>query len=137
MTGKAFLVLFVAVLGFAGCSSDDSATGPAPTTERSFVNDVLPIFAQNCNGCHGQGGPAVGILDLTKNTYLRLVNAPSNTAAGWKLVVAGKPDSSLLYLKVALATPPVGVRMPKDLTPLPGTDIIKIKDWIEQGAKNN
>ncbi len=132
-----FFVLFTAVLGFAGCSSDDSTTGPAQTTERSFINDILPIFAQNCNGCHGPGGPAVGILDLTKNTYLRLVDVPSSTGAGWKLVVAGKPDSSLLYLKVALATPPVGVRMPKDLTPLPGTDIIKIKDWIAQGAKNN
>ena len=47
------------------------------------------------------------------------------------------PEDSLLYRKISLDIPPVGLRMPRGQTPLLQEDIDLIGRWISQGAQNN
>lgn len=84
-------------------------------TNMSFTNNVLPIFASNCNGCHNSTTPAGGInltnYTGTKASIARLVGSISHTA-GYS-------------------------PMPSSATKLSSCDINKITAWISQGAINN
>ena len=53
-------------------------------------------------------------------------------------VVACQPTSSLLYQKTALATPPIGVRMPADGPPyLTPSQQSAIEQWIAEGGRSS
>jgi hypothetical protein len=80
-----------------------------------FDRDVVPVLAGRCLGCHA-GDDAKGGLDL----------ASRKAASG--VVVAGKPDSSELWKKVAADEMP-----PKK--PLSAQEKAILKDWIAAGAK--
>lgn len=84
-------------------------------TNMSFTNNVLPIFASNCNGCHNATTPAGGInltnYTGTKASIARLVGSISHTAG---------------YIP-----------MPTSTTKLSSCDINKITAWISQGTLNN
>jgi hypothetical protein len=54
--------------------------------------------------------------------------------AQWDLVAPGSRNDSLLYLKVATDSPPVGARMPLTFDYLDGDRIARVRAWIEQGA---
>jgi len=85
------------------------------TTNMSFVNNVLPIFTINCNGCHNATAPAGGInlttFAGTKAASARLVGSISHTTG---------------Y-----------VPMPSSTTKLSACDINKIASWVSQGTLNN
>lgn len=95
------------------CSN--TATSSCVTTNMSFVNNVLPIFASNCNGCHNAIAPSAGV-NLT--TYA------GAKAASARLV--GSISHSVGYIP-----------MPSSTTKLGACDINKIAAWISQGTLNN
>jgi hypothetical protein len=75
-------------------------------------------------------------------TFKALVGVASkgeqgSQCSGKTYVVAGKPEMSLLYDKVANATPSCGVRMPASGTVLTDPEIATIKGWITAGAKDD
>ncbi len=104
----------------------------------SFQHTIQPIFTQRCaiRGCHDPLGRAAD-LDLSAgNAYASIVNVPSVQDPNWIRVVPGDPIHSLLYRKVAEDNPPVGSRMPLGGR-LSDEQILLIRLWIEQGARNN
>ena len=91
---------------------------PSPNIPVHFAADIQPVFNARCVGCHRSGGHDP---DLTAgNSYNSLI---SNN-----LVVAGNAASSVLYQKITTGT-------------MSGycdaTSAGLIKNWINQGAKND
>jgi cytochrome c551/c552 len=135
--GTASAALLILALFLAGCKDGGSnpvAPVPSPPSQPpptngdiSFSLRVLPMFQRyGCTGCHG------GTNGLTVGTVGQLLAGGARGPA----IVAGNSASSLLILKLS-PTPPAGDRMPQG-GPYLSTDSIKvIRDWIDQGAKNN
>ncbi len=99
----------------------------------SYAIDIDPIFGSaryNCKGCHTSA--SVSHLDLT--TYDGLMSGESDHSP---VVIVGDADNSLLYLKVAMNEPLIGDRMPPPGPYLTSTEIRLIRDWIDQGARDN
>jgi len=115
------------------------------TTLSGLVQD---IFNNDCVNCHmptGIGytatGGSSGGLDLsTGKAYANLVNQPTfeaPTKAPYLRVSSGSPDSSFLYVKIALpsSSQKSGLQMPFDGPPyLTEDEITIIKRWIESGV---
>ena len=96
----------------------------AQPKQLSFINDVAPIFKENCFACH-DAKKRSGKYEMT--TFEKLL--------GEDHIVPGKPSDSELYVLVSSKG---DKRMPpkKDnLAPLPQQQADTIKVWIEQGAK--
>lgn len=101
--------------------------GTTPPTTSFYAKRINPIFDANCVGCHGaekvQGG-------LRLDSYESLMKGGQDGP----VIVAGKPDRSLLLVRVTL---PPGHKqfMPAEgKPPLKAEQIAWIKAWIEQGA---
>jgi len=120
--------------GAGNSTKSDEVTVTIVSAEISLSQDVQPIFNTYCVGCHGVNG---GLFLGPGQSYDNLVNTESQSYAPLKRVLPSKPDSSVLYLKIA-SNPPisVGQRMPQGGA-LPENEIMTIKYWILQGAKNN
>jgi hypothetical protein len=58
---------------------------------------------------------------------------PPESTAGYKRVIPGDYEHSVIYTKVT--SPVCGVRMPDGLPPLDDADIALIREWIRGGAK--
>jgi uncharacterized membrane protein len=76
MRARALIVAGLFVNAILACSSDPPAPDASvscpndlpsacPAPPPSFANEIEPIFAQRCWGCHADGGVAVGIRDLS------------------------------------------------------------------------
>jgi hypothetical protein len=63
--------------------------------------------------------------------------ASGSQCGGKTYVVAGQPDASLVYDKLANETPSCGVRMPASGTVLTAAEIATVRGWIAAGAKND
>lgn len=102
---------------------DDSA--PCVPGVVYFKNDVLPILQSNCamSGCHDAGSAQDGV---------QLTDYANVMRAG---VEAGKSGSSDLY-EVLVDNDPKDI-MPPPPAKLTADQIKTIKNWIDQGAKNN
>ncbi|MEJ2612008.1 MAG: hypothetical protein P8179_18535 [Candidatus Thiodiazotropha sp.] len=117
-----FLTLSIIVL--AGCS--------AKSTPVSFKSDIKPIIDKYCIECHLPGGDGAKASGFVMQTYDTLMKG---TKYG-PVVVAGNPLSSSFYRLVSGKVDP-SIRMPHGKDALSETEIQKIEDWINQGAKNN
>jgi hypothetical protein len=98
----------------------------------SFATQVKPVLDQNCVECHKAAGQGYGKSGLRLDSYESLM-------AGTKFGPVVKPGSSIsssLYLLVAGKADP-SIRMPHNRDPLPAQSVELIKNWIDQGAKNN
>lgn len=100
--------------------------GAAAQAGVSFVDDVAPIIADNCLGCHGMNNPRAN---------LRL-----DTFTGWKrggqtgqLLTAGAPNRSLILARLLAPNP--NQRMPRGQEPLEREQLTTIANWINEGAK--
>lgn len=106
---------------------------PEPTLEA--IDEV--IFQRSCatEGCHVGPAPAEGLaLDGTlAELGARLRQPAAQSPSHIPLVSGGQPGSSYLYLKVYLATPPAGERMPPGEA-LTACQLSAIRRWIEAGA---
>jgi ankyrin repeat protein len=94
------------------------AQGPSKV---DFGRDVLPIFRQNCTGCHGPSQQMSGLRLDRKSSVL-----------SFRRVVPGGIENSLLYKRLNGASE-YGPQMPPS-GPLHLEQINLIKSWIEQGA---
>jgi len=129
-------VLPFTTLVLVGCSNNGSGptapnelqNSPPQTTQGvSFQSQVKPIFQRHgCNGCHGGSG------GLFVQTVAQLLQGGGHGPA----VVPGKADESILIKKL-LPNPPFGNRMPQGGPFLPDSSIQVLRDWINQGAKDN
>lgn len=140
-----FTVLLLALL-FAACGSDSGPTNPDNSgggrtikSDPSYATDIYEILQRrSCtsSGCHGAGA---GGLTMTSASvaYGNLVNQPAVGKTGEVRVIPGDAEGSYLVKKLEGAAGIAGEQMPRGMTPLDTTDMTNIKNWINQGAKNN
>jgi hypothetical protein len=150
---------FVAVLlaGLASACDDSSAAGPdddieqPPTGEAtvSFASDVRPLFVSRCGICHYRGSPVVPDLNDALDPEFGVINFENTWYAGhdndYEYVVRpGKPDESFLVYKVETDPDPEvfdlannGNPMPFAIEMLTAAELSTVRQWIEDGAKND
>lgn len=93
----------------------------------SFKDQVLPVFIRyGCFQCHG------GTNGLVSSTPADLLRGGIHGPA----IVAGNAGASLIMTKIS-PLPPFGDRMPQGGPYLPDSTSNIIRDWINQGAKDN
>ena len=106
--------------------------------EISLLNDVMPLFARSCTGCHQREGGNRKAVDQgpyleKKSDILRITGS---------MIIPGKPENS--YLIMTMSKPKSGQPRYKMMPPqnskaprLTDQEIQKISDWIKAGAKDN
>src|SRR6266849_8861014 len=107
-------------LGISAFAGMLSAETPAKV---DFARDVLPLFRQNCVGCHGPSQQQAG---------LRLDRKSSVMKSFSRRVVPGSSENSFLYHRLIGAE--YGMQMPPT-GPLRPEQIAIVKAWIDQGAE--
>jgi hypothetical protein len=147
-------ILSIATLGLflAACGGSDSPTDPGGNNnddggtgsgarvikdDPSFASDIFEIFQRRgctASGCHGS---SAGGLELSSSngSYAALVGV-SSSATGEVFVIASDAANSYLVKKLE-GTAAAGQRMPLGGEALDNIDLTNIKNWINQGAKNN
>lgn len=132
---------------FIGACSDatDPGTDPPPNggsgrevvADPSFAQIIQPIFdrkgctASNCHGSLQSAG-----LDLRSgNSHASLVNEPASNEAGEIRVIPGDATNSYLMVKLE-GRQNVGSQMPIGGS-MDDIDLGNLRNWINQGAKNN
>lgn len=136
------------VVILTGCTNEDARLVEGLFgQEVSLARDVQPIFTVNCaiSGCHNAAGAALANnLRLEEGTLFDpvtgIVGVPSLDVPTLLRVEPFKSDDSYLIHKLEGTQGSVmgfGVRMPKDATPLGVGTIQVIRDWIDDGARDN
>jgi CHRD domain len=115
---------------------------PTSAAEISFAKEIQPIFAANCAlaGCHAGNSPQQGMNLAAGQAFANIVGVKSKEAPDLNRVQPGDPQKSYLWHKINGTQGTVGgsgARMPLAKAPLPDDQLAKIRQWIEQGAKNN
>jgi hypothetical protein len=124
-----------------------------PTGDATFGAVYREVFcAKGCASvyCHGARGQSGGLnIETVDVAYAQLLDVPAGTqpldaaegckSSGQRRVVPGKPDESLLYLKVS-GSSTCGLPMPPPTgawTPLDAAQRQQIRAWILAGAAND
>jgi len=113
------LSLFLVIFALAACEYATIIPDvPNPEVPVSFKTQLQPVFNSNCIGCHKPGGT---LPNLTEgNSYQSLTTN--------NLVVAGNADNSILYQEISSGTM-------KGFSNAEFNGLVK--NWINQGAKDN
>jgi hypothetical protein len=139
----AFLTSFLFLLIFTGCMHEpeeivktdpvipidtipDTGITCDPDTAY-FQNDVLPLLISGCgmSGCHDAASAQEGVVLTSYQSVMSTGN-----------IKPGNPNGSELYEKITDNEP--DDRMPPPPMAALSTDqILLIRNWIEQGARNN
>jgi hypothetical protein len=106
-----------------------SACGEKPV---SYSQDVYPILEKNCLSCHVRGERGYEASGLSMESYEDLMKG---TKYG-PVITPGSGFSSTIAILIEHKGDPK-INMPHKQQPLPEKDIETIKNWIDQGAKNN
>jgi hypothetical protein len=123
MRYAAALALLLLVIGCGGgtpapAKTETPKADSSAVVEVSFARDVQPIFAASCMPCHSGAADAKSKYDVSKYDGVMA------------RVVAGQPDSSLLYTTLAAGKmPPAGK--------LDDAKLSFVQRWIAEGARNN
>jgi hypothetical protein len=120
--------------GGAGAGVGNGGGGGGPPV--SFSADVQPIFTSRCALplCHSGASPQGNMNLEAGNAYGNTVGVTSFAYAPAVRVVAGEPDSSVLFNKVT-NTMRFGSRMPPPPdAPLGSGEIETLRAWIAEGA---
>lgn len=104
---------------------------------------IFPLQTKGqCSFCHGlpPNDKSNGLLSTGMDraaAYQALVSQTSTSSkcGGRSYVVPGKPDESLLLLKLTAAT--CGDRMPLGGDPLTANQLEMVRSWIASGAKDD
>ena len=96
----------------------------------TYMANIKPILDQHCVECHKAGGKGTEKSGLLLDSY-------AATMRGTKfgpVVIPGQAINSTLYrLTTGKADP--SLRMPHDAKPLSEEITNQLRDWIDQGAK--
>lgn len=102
-------------------------------TVTGFAADVAPIINENCLECHQPGGPGHEKSGLSVTSYANLMK-------GTRFGPVIKPGDSLSSTLVILieGRADKSINMPHgDRKPLTKAQVQTVKNWINEGAKNN
>ncbi|MBY0524137.1 MAG: hypothetical protein K2R98_12100 [Gemmataceae bacterium] len=112
-------------------AASPTVVAQAPKGPISFINQVAPIFKENCFSCH-DAKKRKGKLDMT--TIEAMLKGGENESDDSHILVNGKPDESDVYKRIVTTT---ARRMPpKDAgDPLPKDKMAIVEQWIKEGAK--
>lgn len=136
------LVLLAAACGGDGPTYPGGNGGNGGDTRQivadpSFSQHVWEVFQRRgcaASSCHGGGAGGLSMSSATV-AYEQLVGVPS-TGTGEVRVIPSDAANSYLVKKLE-GTQGAGSRMPLGMTPLDNIDLTNVKNWINQGAKNN
>jgi len=110
-----------------------AAAGCARTPEVSFSKDVVPVLDKHCKSCHVPGQPGYVVSGFELGSYESLMKG---TVYG-PVVLPGDPLTSVLVMLIEGRVDPA-LKMPHgDATVPTEAEILTIRRWVEQGAKNN
>ena len=126
------LLVSALILGLGtlmGCSRE------SPDKPGSFQNDVFPILKASCLECHvapdSEGYQTSG---LALSTYEELMKGTRNGP----VIIAGQSlNSSLNRLIEGRPGVDPSIQMPHGKVKLPEEQLLIIRNWVDQGAKNN
>jgi predicted small secreted protein len=119
--------LFTLTLVITGCET----TTPPKTA--SFAKDIQPILSKHCLECHRQGGAGESASGLNLTTYQGLMKG---TKFGPVVKPGDSLSSTLLILVEGRADP--SIKMPHgDRPSLSKDEIDQLRNWVDQGAKDN
>ena len=104
----------------------------AAQTQISYSQDVLPILRGWCFSCHEPGGEGYKASGLDLTTYQGLMKG---TKFG-PVVIPGHAFTSDIMVLLDWRSSPA-IRMPHGQKQLPSCNRNTIRDWIQQGAKDN
>lgn len=127
------LLCTLALLSAAGTTA---AQNPTAKAKVEFQRQILPIFEKNCIECHATAHTGSdGKMKKPKGGVVLDSKDGITTSKRGKLVVAGQPDSSMLFESISLpADDDDRMPPPKKGAPLPQEQQELIKRWIEEGA---
>jgi len=129
------LSMFLAVLISSLSLTALAACGPAPSTvpDGNWASVRDDVFIPSCS-CHTGAEPAAGLaLDGDSVSSVLDVDAGSNFD-GFKYIVAGEPEQSLIYLRLSGGADGVAA-MPPSSSGLEDAEVVAaIAAWIESGA---
>lgn len=139
------LISFLGACGDGGTGPGDSPNNGGSNGEDTRVILADPSFAtviqeifnrKGCasSSCHGSAQQA-GLRLSSGNSYANLVNVVATQSTALR-VIPGNANGSYLVIKVE-GRQTVGARMPLGGAPLDNIDLTNLKNWIDQGAKNN
>jgi hypothetical protein len=104
--------------------------GKQEQTERvSYNQQIAPILALNCSGCHSKGEAWWGV---SVSSYQDLMNSVGRDSHR-KVITPRDSQNSVLVQRIEGSEH--GTRMPFNQQPLSPKEIQLIKKWIDQGAK--
>ncbi|HTE28948.1 MAG TPA: PSD1 and planctomycete cytochrome C domain-containing protein, partial [Chryseolinea sp.] len=129
--GSVYLFIFIA-LGVLGWSCEQSAQTASVNDSIDYNLHIRPILSDRCFKCHGPDAnqrKANLRLDIPSGAFAALKDDPDAHA-----IVAGDPDHSEVFLRIA--SPDTAMMMPpvKSNLKLSPEEIITIRKWIAQGA---
>jgi hypothetical protein len=120
----------------AGDANRDTGFAP-PDPEYECEPNVAAlengIFKRGCAfiNCHTHNAFAGSLILVDSDLRDELVGRDAVECRGWKRVVPGSPETSLLWNKLTLDPPACGVRMPwGGLNPLPQHALDCVRNWI-------
>ncbi len=110
-----------------------SCDSTAPVTEVSFSKEIQPILTQHCLKCHDEKGAGTAASGLRLSSYETLLQG---TKFGPVIKPGDSLSSTLIILVEGRANP--SINMPHgNQTPLSNGQIQTLRQWIDQGARNN
>jgi len=115
----------LALVAASGCEKSAPAV--------SYQRDVAPILDKHCKSCHvpGQAGYVVSGFEVAGYESLM-----KGTQFG-PVVLPGDPLTSVLVMLIEGRVDP-SIKMPHgEAQPMSKAEIETIRNWVEQGAKNN
>ena len=110
-----------------------AVAGCARPPEVSYARDVVPVLDKHCKSCHVPGQPGYVVSGFELGSYESLMKG---TVYG-PVVLPGDPLTSVLVMLIEGRVDPT-LKMPHgNASVLTDAEILTIRRWVEQGAKNN
>lgn len=127
----------------AASAPDAASNDASPPQEPATFTRIYALLRQRCRSCHQPGATYSLDFSTKQIAYDELVGGPNMGAAefivcsgfGYRRVVPGDPDASLLVQKLE-ATQPCGDRMPPGAMPDLGLSG-EVRRWVSAGALND
>ncbi|NGZ07347.1 MAG: hypothetical protein G8237_13440 [Magnetococcales bacterium] len=129
-TRSRFTFWSVGALFVLAMALPDAGQAAPPGARVTFAEDVFPILQNRCVECHKQGAPGVAFSGLNLESYEGLMKG---TRFGPVVVPGNAMVSNLNVLVEGRA----GIRMPHNRKRLTACEIDILRNWVNQGAKND